>query len=102
MPAPFLAPFLSVFLAADADAKPPAESFPVEFRAGAEGSKLAPRFSPKGTQVALAPKPVPGLAGFDHLEGRLRLGPKWNQGPGQLIVLARSVQERPYDLLFID
>src|SRR4051794_21946034 len=100
MPTLFLAPLLALLLAADDGAKPPAENHPVELRPGAEGSKLAPRFSPKGTQVALTPKAQPGLAGFDHLEGRLRLGPKWNQGPGQLIVLARSVKEKPYDLLF--
>src|SRR5262245_40607328 len=45
---------------------------------------------------------APDLAGFDHLEGRVKVGLKANREPGQLIVLARSVKGKPYDMLFVD
>jgi thiol-disulfide isomerase/thioredoxin len=76
---------------------------PVELRPGVADSKLAPRFSPKGTQIALAPKAMPGLPGIDHLEGRLKLGPpRVPADPGQLFALARSAEGKPYDTLIHD
>ncbi|HVJ83061.1 MAG TPA: hypothetical protein VNC50_18475, partial [Planctomycetia bacterium] len=86
---------LTSFAAAD----PPA---PVAFKPGDHKSKLAPRFSPKGTQIALAPAELLGLAGKDHLVGRIPLGAKSLRGEGQKIALARTEAGKPYDLLFID
>ena len=79
--------------------KSPPESHAITLAPGAKGSKLEPRFSPKGTQVALKPKAMPGLAGTDHLEGFVVLGPNKQR---QLIAVARSEPGKPYDLLFID
>ena len=95
MPVSFASAALAVLLCA---APEPAE-VPVEFRPGEVDSKLAPRFSPKGTQVALAPKAMPKLPGFDHLEGRLKLGPS---GAERLFALARSEKGKPYDVLLLD
>jgi thiol-disulfide isomerase/thioredoxin len=97
-----LTPMLVGLLAAPGDEKAPAESYPVRLEPGSPESKLAPRFSPYGKQIPLTAKAMPGLAGSDHLEGRIRLGPQRDKGPGQLIVLARSGKDKPYDLLFID
>lgn len=76
------------------------ESYPISFSPAPE--KPALNFSPKGTQVKLVPKKMAGLDGVDHLEGRLQLGPHRATGPGQLLVLARSREGTPYDMLFID
>src|SRR5262249_27759420 len=38
----------------------------------------------------------------DHLVGRLKLGPFADRGDGQLVVLARSRPDGPYDRLFVD
>jgi thiol-disulfide isomerase/thioredoxin len=75
------------------------ESHAIVLTSGPENSKLQPRFSPKGTQVALKPRAMPGLAGSDHLEGFVMLGPFEER---QLIAVARSEPGKPYDLLFID
>jgi thiol-disulfide isomerase/thioredoxin len=75
----------------------------VTLEPGEPGSPLAPRFSPKGTQLQLAPKVYDGLAGHDKLEARVSLGPeKQRAGLGQLLVLARSAPGKPYDLLYVD
>lgn len=76
---------------------------PIELAPGAADSKLAPRFSPKGTQITLAPKAMPGLPGVDHLEGRIKLGPARDKADGgQLFALARSAKGKPYDTLILD
>lgn len=74
----------------------------VAFRHGEAGSKLAPRYSPKGFKVPLAPMEKGLEEGLDHREGRLRLGPKSTQGDGRLLVLARSVAGKAFDLLWVD
>jgi thiol-disulfide isomerase/thioredoxin len=68
-----------------------------------KGSKLSPRFSPKGTKISLSPAGLTRLAGFDHRTGRLKLGALRDSGhAGQLFALARSKPGAAYDLLFID
>jgi hypothetical protein len=95
--APLLAAVVSTFPADEP--KTPTESHPVTLTPGVGKSALAPTFSPKGTQVALTPKAMPGLKGFDHLEGHVTLGPHKEQQP---IAVARSERGKSYDLLFID
>ena len=74
----------------------------VHFAPGSPGSKLAPRYSPKGMKVALAAREAPAPEGHAPLEGRLQLGPAATRGSGRLVVLARSKPEGPYDLLWLD
>jgi hypothetical protein len=69
---------------------------------GDPASNLAPRYSPPGRQLKLEPARRPGLAGFDHLETRLKLGPNVDSGEGHLLVLARNAAGKPYNLLFVD
>jgi thiol-disulfide isomerase/thioredoxin len=83
-------------------ALPVSQALPVEFQPGAADSKLAPRFSPKGTQITLVAKAMPGLPGVDHLEGRLKLGPPRAGAAGQLFAIARSAKGKPYDTLILD
>ncbi|MFO0807938.1 MAG: thioredoxin family protein [Gemmataceae bacterium] len=78
------------------------ETVPIAFTPGEPKSKLAPRYSPKGTQLTLTPKAYPGLPGFDHLETHVTLGPNRAKAVGQLIVIARSLKGEPYDRLYID
>jgi thiol-disulfide isomerase/thioredoxin len=80
--------------------KPPAP-LAVELAPGEPGSKLAPRYSPKGTQLKLEAADIKGLPGVDHREGRLRLGPN-KAADGHRLVLARSAQGKPYDRLYLD
>src|SRR5262245_23085317 len=82
-----------------AEPKAPPECHPVTLTPGVGKTNLAPTFSPKGTQVALATKALPGLSGFDHLEGQVALGPTSERQP---VAVARSTRGKPYDLLFID
>lgn len=74
----------------------------VVFRPGEAGSKLAPRYSPKGFKIPLAATKTAPKEGLDHVEGRVRLGPKATQGDGHLLVLARSTADQAFDLLWID
>ena len=80
----------------------PSVSYPVELSPGDVKSKLAPRYSPPGRQLKLAAKAHPELAGVDHLEARLNLGPNAKADAGHLLVIARSEKGKPYDRLFID
>ncbi|HEX3146874.1 MAG TPA: thioredoxin family protein [Gemmataceae bacterium] len=83
------------------DAKlPPAIS--VTLTPGDAASKTAPRYSPPGRQLKLEAKDHKGLPGFDHLEGRLQLGPNAQASAGHILVLARSAKGKPYDQLFVD
>jgi thioredoxin-related protein len=85
--------------------KPPAKpavSYPVELAPGDPSSKLAPRYSPPGRQLKLAAKAHPELAGSDHLEARLNLGPNAKADAGYLIVIARSEKGKPYDRMYVD
>jgi thiol-disulfide isomerase/thioredoxin len=91
---------LLVLGAGRAQAEPQAHVF--KLRPGEAGSKLAPRYSPKGFKVPLVPLAQGPEEGHDHRQGRLRLGPPHNQGEGVLLVLARSEPGKPYDLLWID
>lgn len=75
---------------------------PVRFQPGVAASPLAPGFSPKGTQITLAAKAIDGLAGKDVLAGRIPLGPAATRGGGQVVAVARSEAEKPYDLLYFD
>lgn len=86
--------------AAGDDAEP--EPLAVRFAPGERGSAWAPRYSPKGTRVALAPCARPSEAGAEPLEGRLPLGPASRRGAGLLVVAARSAADRPYDRLVLD
>ena len=79
-----------------------AEGHAVKFRLGEAGSKLAPRYSPKGYKIPLAPMEQGLAEGLDHRAGRLRVGPEDTRGDGHLIVLARSVEGKAFDLLWID
>ena len=83
------------------DTRPPA-SYPVVLAPGAPDSKLAPRYSPPGRQLKLESKEHKGLAGFDHLETRVKLGPNAKTDVGHLLVLARSEKGKPYDRLYVD
>ena len=74
----------------------------VSFSPGKPGSKLAPRYSPKGFKLPLAPLASGPAEGHDHLQGRLRLGPQAAQGDGLLLVLARSAPGKAFDLLWVD
>lgn len=65
-------------------------------------SQLAPRYSPRGRELKLEPTSRLGLAGFDHLETRLKLGPNAESGEGHLLVLARRTPGKPYNVLFVD
>jgi len=78
------------------------DGYVVRLRPGAAGSKLAPRYSPKGYKVQITLMDEQVLEGFDHREGRLRLGPSGTRGEGHLLVLARSAENKPFDLLWID
>ena len=79
-----------------------AAAIAVRLEPGARGSRLAPRYSPKGSRVPLAASERVVPAGVEALEGRLPLGPALAQGDGHLLVLARSEAGRPYDRLWID
>lgn len=78
------------------------DGVPVHFEPGSPGSKLAPRYSPKGMKVALTAREAPAPEGTAPLEGRLQLGPATTRGGGRLVVLARSKADGPYDLLWLD
>jgi hypothetical protein len=80
----------------------PAASYPVVLTPGAPDPKLAPRYSPPGRQLKLEPKEHKDLAGFDHLETRVKLGPNAKTDAGHLLVLARSEKGKPYDRLYVD
>jgi hypothetical protein len=69
---------------------------------GDPAARLAPRYSPPGRTLKLEPRRRPGLAGFDHLESRLQLGPNAASGAGHVLVLARGARGEPYNLLFVD
>jgi hypothetical protein len=75
---------------------------PLEFELRNPKSPLAPRISPKATQINLLPTELAGIKGQDHLIGRIPLGVHAVHGDGQLIALGRTKGDRPYDLLFID
>ena len=81
---------------------PPAVTHSVALKPGDPSSKLPPRYSPHGRQLKLEAKEHKGLAGFDHLDARLQLGPNQKTDAGHLLVLARSAKGKPYDLLFVD
>jgi thiol-disulfide isomerase/thioredoxin len=92
--------FTSILLVASPDEpKQSPETHAITLAPGPAKSKLTPQFSPKGMQVKLMPKAMSGLPGLDHLEGFLILGPRKER---QLIAIARSEANKPYDLLFID
>ena len=78
------------------------DEYVVKLSPGKAGSRLAPRYSPKGYRIPLTPMKNDKLEGLDHRQGRLQLGPKDTRGAGHLIVLARSVAAKPFDLLWID
>ena len=85
--------------------KPPTKptvSYPVELSPGDPKSKLAPRYSPPGRQLKLEAKAHPELAGVDHLEARVKVGPNTKSDAGHLIVIARSEKGKPYDRLYVD
>lgn len=84
------------------DSKPKGDGHAVAFKPGDPKSPLRPRVSPKGTQVKLTPTDLPKVEGKDHLVGRIEIGPKEFRGEGQLIALARTEADKPYDLLFVD
>src|SRR5262249_18385483 len=67
-------------------------SMAVTLAPGDPASKLAPRYSPPGRQLNLGPSRHLDLAGFDHLETRLKLGPNAESGAGHLLVLARGAR----------
>ncbi len=67
----------------------------VTLAAGDPASKLAPRYSPPGRGLKLEPSRRPDLAGFDHLETRLKLGPNIESAAGHLLVLARGARASP-------
>jgi hypothetical protein len=69
---------------------------------GDPASKRAPRYMPTGRQLKLEPSNRLDLAGFDHLETRLKLGPNAESAAGHLLVLARGARGKPYNLLFVD
>jgi len=79
-----------------------ANGYAVAFEPGASGSPHAPRFSPKGMKVTLAPAELPTLEGKNHLSGRIVVGAPDIRGEGHLLVLARSEEGKPYDLLWLD
>jgi thiol-disulfide isomerase/thioredoxin len=94
---------VTLLLAADVGQIAPADQgYTITFEPGVEGSPLAPRYSPKGTQITLQGQTIPGLGGVDHLVGRVQIGPKQNRADGQLVVLARSEKGKPYELLYVD
>jgi len=72
------------------------------FQPGDRSSRLAPRISPKGTQVELTPANLEGVKGHDHLIGRIALGMREFRGDGQLFAVGRTEVGDPYDLLVID
>jgi len=74
----------------------PPEPIAVLLAPGEPGSPFAPRYSPKASRVALAPRDGGAL------EGRLRLGPEEVRGEGSLLVLSREAADRPFDRLVID
>lgn len=89
--------------AAPEDANSGATSgYAVTFEPGSATSPHAPRFSPKGTQVALSSAELQKLEGRDHLSGRIVVGPADLRGEGNLIAIARSEAGKPYDMLWID
>ncbi|MCP5070767.1 MAG: thioredoxin family protein [bacterium] len=92
---------LAVLLAA-APATAEEGAHAVELVAGEAGSRLAPRYSPKGYKLPLAPFEKGLEEGHDHRQGRLLLGPQGTQGDGTLLVLARSVEDKAFDLLWLD
>lgn len=81
-------------------ARPASEA--VTLAAGDPASKLAPRYSPHGRELKLEPSRRPDVAGFDHLETRLKLGRNAETAAGHLLVLARGARGKPYNLLFVD
>jgi len=66
-----------------------ANGYAVAFEPGASGSPHAPRFSPKGMKVTLAPAELPTLEGKNHLSGRIVVGAPDIRGEGHLLVLAQ-------------
>jgi thiol-disulfide isomerase/thioredoxin len=85
------------------DASQQAEpGYTVTFEPGPADSSHAPRFSPKGTKVTLAPADLPKLEGKDYLTGRILVGSPELRGEGHLLALGRSEEGKPYDLLWID
>jgi len=75
-------------------ARPASEA--VTLAAGDPASKLAPRYSPHGRELKLEPSRRPDVAGFDHLETRLKLGRNAETAAGHLLVLARGARGKPY------
>lgn len=75
---------------------------PVALTPGDPTSKVAPRYSPPGRQLKLQAKEQKGLAGVDHLEARLSLGPDARTADGHRLVIARGAKGKPYDRLFVD
>ena len=80
----------------------PTDGRALAFKLGDRSSRLAPRISPKGTEVELQPAAIEGIKGRDHLAGRIALGVKELRGDGQVIVLGRTEADAPYDLLLVD
>ncbi len=74
----------------------------VELTPGTSGSKLAPRYSPKGSKVALEPVTTDEREGRDHRQGHLQLGPANTRGSGHPLLLARSAAGDAFDLLWVD
>lgn len=77
-----------------------AEGVNVTLRVGEPGSKLAPRYSPKGRQFKLSPSTRTDLEGVSPIESRLQMGSM--PGDGFLAVLTRPSPDRPYDRLYLD
>ena len=74
----------------------------LRFEPRGKGEPLAPRYSPKGFKVELAPHADVWTEGADPLVGHLRLGRLPEGDPGPRLLLARSVEGRPYDRLWVD
>ena len=93
---------LLLLLASGVGAGEEAAAIAVRLEPGARGSRLAPRYSPKGSRIPLLASERVVPAGVEALEGRLPLGPAPARGDGHLLVLARSEAGQPYDRLWID
>ncbi len=80
--------------------QPAPGSVAVTLKPGEPGSRLAPRYSPKGEQLKLSASSHSGVAGVDPLEAQVRLGPNKDAAP-QTIVVARRAAGEPYSLLYV-
>ena len=68
-----------------------------------DGSQVpAPSCSASGRRLPLTPVQPGVLAGHDHLQAHLPLGPHPAGGEGHLVVIARSEAGGPYDRLYVD